>query len=43
VKKSPGDAVIRQGEQGDVLFIVESGELDCTKIFVSIIIKMSDI
>jgi cAMP-dependent protein kinase regulator len=30
---NPGDAVIRQGEQGDCLFVVESGELDCYKRF----------
>ena len=30
---NPGDAVIRQGEQGDCLFVVESGDLDCYKRF----------
>jgi len=30
---NPGDAVIRQGEQGDCLFVVESGELGCYKRF----------
>jgi CRP-like cAMP-binding protein len=28
-----GVHVIRQGEQGDVLYIVESGQLDCYKKF----------
>jgi hypothetical protein len=33
VKK--GDNVITQGDAGDVLFVIEKGEYDCTKIFVS--------
>jgi cAMP-dependent protein kinase regulator len=28
----PGEAVITQGEQGDVLYLIEKGELDCHKI-----------
>lgn len=31
-KYSPGDTVIRQGEDGDVLFVVDSGTLDCVKV-----------
>jgi cAMP-dependent protein kinase regulator len=30
---NPGEAVIRQGEQGDCLFVVESGDLECFKRF----------
>jgi len=29
----PGDTIITQGEKGDVLYIIESGELDCFKTF----------
>ena len=29
---SPGDTVISQGDDGDVLFVVDSGTLDCTKV-----------
>jgi cAMP-dependent protein kinase regulator len=28
-----GEAVITQGEQGDVLYLIEKGELDCYKTF----------
>jgi cAMP-dependent protein kinase regulator len=28
-----GEAVITQGEQGDVLYLIEKGELDCFKTF----------
>ena len=32
-KKVPaGEYVIKEGDAGDVLFIVESGELSCTKV-----------
>ena len=34
VKKRPGDLVIVEGEEGDCLYVVESGILTCTKIFV---------
>ena len=34
VKKNPGEAVITEGEEGDCLYVVESGVLTCTKIFV---------
>mmetsp|Transcript_30052 Transcript_30052/g.22308 ORF Transcript_30052/g.22308 Transcript_30052/m.22308 type:complete len:118 (+) Transcript_30052:446-799(+) len=33
VKVKPGDAVIREGDQGDCMYVVEQGELDCTKVF----------
>ena len=33
-----GDYVIKQGDDGNHLYVVESGELDCTKTFVSSII-----
>ena len=29
----PNDFVIKQGDDGDVLFVVDSGELSCTKRF----------
>jgi cAMP-dependent protein kinase regulator len=29
---SPGEVVITEGEPGDVLYIVESGELICLKL-----------
>lgn len=28
-----GDTVIKQGDNGDVLYVIESGELDCFKVF----------
>ena len=31
-KFKAGEYVIKQGEEGDVLYLVDSGELDCTKI-----------
>ena len=31
-KVVPGEFVIKEGDDGDVLFIVESGELNCTKV-----------
>jgi hypothetical protein len=34
IKKKPGQPVITEGEEGDCLFVVESGVLTCTKIFV---------
>jgi len=34
VKKAAGDLVIREGDEGDCLYVVESGTLSCTKIFV---------
>ena len=30
-----GETVIKQGDIGEVLYVVESGELDCFKKFVS--------
>ena len=29
----PGETIIQQGDKGDCLYIVESGELDCVKVF----------
>lgn len=29
----PGDYVIKQGEEGDVVYLVDTGELDCEKVF----------
>ena len=34
VKKAAGELVIREGDEGDCLYVVESGILTCTKIFV---------
>ena len=34
VKKKAGENVIREGDEGDCLYVVESGVLTCTKIFV---------
>jgi cAMP-dependent protein kinase regulator len=34
-KFSKGNVIINQGDQGDCLYIVEQGELDCFKKFVS--------
>ena len=31
-KVSPGEYIIKEGDNGDVLYIVESGEMSCTKI-----------
>ena len=32
-KTSKGECVIKEGEQGDELYVVESGTLTCTKVF----------
>lgn len=32
-KFKPGEPVITQGDDGEVLYVVDEGELDCTKIF----------
>lgn len=37
VSKNAGDEVIRQGDDGDNLYVVETGKLRCTKVFVSFI------
>jgi cAMP-dependent protein kinase regulator len=37
VKKATGEQVIREGDEGDCLYVVESGVLNCTKIFVRLI------
>ena len=34
VKKKSGDSVITEGEEGDCLYVVESGVLTCTKVIV---------
>ena len=34
IKKKGGDLVIKEGDEGDSLYVVESGVLTCTKIFV---------
>lgn len=35
IKKKEGELVIKEGDDGDNLYVVESGTLTCTKIFVS--------
>jgi cAMP-dependent protein kinase regulator len=37
VKKHPGEFIIKEGDDGDNLYVVESGVLTCTKHFVSFI------
>jgi len=32
---SQGETIITQGESGDVLYVIEKGELDCYKTFVN--------
>ncbi len=32
-KAQPGEFIIQEGEDGDNLYVVEQGELDCTKVF----------
>lgn len=34
-RKKPGEYVIREGDDGDNLYVVEKGTLSCTKVFVS--------
>lgn len=34
VKKQPGEVIIKEGDDGDNLYVVESGVLSCTKHFV---------
>lgn len=36
VSKKAGESIIKQGDDGDNLYVVEKGTLDCTKLFVSI-------
>ena len=33
VKLKPGDVVIKEGDDGDYLYVVETGKLQCSKIF----------
>jgi cAMP-dependent protein kinase regulator len=35
VKKKVGEHIIKEGEDGDNLYVVEQGTLNCTKIFVT--------
>ena len=35
VKKSSGETIIQQGDNGDNLYVVESGSLICTRVEVS--------
>lgn len=36
VKAQAGDVIIREGDDGNELYVVDSGTLDCTKIFVRV-------
>lgn len=36
VSKKANEAVIREGDDGDNLYVVEKGSLSCTKVFVSL-------
>ena len=36
IKKHPGDLIIKEGDDGDNLYVVESGTLTCTKHFVKL-------
>lgn len=33
VKSNPGDVIIKEGDQGDCMYVVEAGTLNCTKHF----------
>ena len=33
VKGAAGDVIIKEGDQGDCMYVLETGELDCTKLF----------
>lgn len=33
VSGASGEAIITEGDQGDCMFVLESGALDCTKVF----------
>jgi cAMP-dependent protein kinase regulator len=41
-KLEAGETVITQGENGDCLYVVESGDLDCYKWFVRFLINILD-
>lgn len=42
VQKKQGELVIKEGDEGDVLYVVETGELTCTKIFVRYTLSLTD-
>ena len=33
IKGASGDVIIKEGDQGDCMYVLESGNLDCTKVF----------
>lgn len=33
VKGGPGEAIIKEGDHGDCMYVLEEGSLDCTKVF----------
>ena len=43
VQKKAGDVVIREGDDGNELYVVDNGKLNCTKILVSLVERLSKI
>ncbi len=39
VKKASGEVIIKEGDDGDNLYVVDKGVLSCTKIFVSYLLN----
>jgi len=33
VSGKPGEIVIKEGDEGDCMYVLEMGKLDCTKVF----------
>jgi cAMP-dependent protein kinase regulator len=33
VNGKPGDVIIKEGDEGDCMYVIESGTLQCTKLF----------
>ena len=42
IKKKAGEQIIKEGDDGDNLYVVESGVLTCTKVFVKILFCKSN-
>ena len=43
VKKKTGELINKEGDDGDNLYVVESGVLTCTKVFVKILFVTNNI
>lgn len=41
VKKKAGEVIIKEGDDGDNLYVVDKGDLTCTKIFVILTLNNS--